>query len=119
MGSGLGDEAPLEDPDTSAQAAVPAEAGGDPPQRMDEDWYREMQFHYDASLQQGYSASETEDWLRQGYPALMEGFLSWYQVRSSPSIQGCVLLPTLRSPTVFTGFYPVSVSYYAFTECWC
>ena len=39
-----------------------------------------MQFHYDSSLQQGYSAAETEDWLRQGYSTLMDGFLSWYQV---------------------------------------
>lgn len=82
MGSGLGDEPPLEAPDSSAQAAMPAEAVGTPPQRMDEDCYREMQFHYNASLQQGYSTSETEDWLRQGYPALMEGFLPWYQVPS-------------------------------------
>ena len=108
MESGLGDEVPPEAPDTSAQAAMPAEAGGDPPQRMDEDWYREMQFHYDASLQQGYAASETEDWLQQGYPALMEGFLSWYQVPSSPSPQSCVQLPILRSPTILTGFCPIS-----------
>ena len=67
---------------------MPAEAVGPPPQRTDEDWYREMQFHYDASLQQGYSASETEDWLRQGYPALMEGFLPWYQVPSLLPPQG-------------------------------
>ena len=87
MGSGLDDEPPSEAPDVAAQAAGPAEAVGDAnaeasgaPQRTDVDWYREMQFHYDASLQQGYSAFDTENWLREGYPALMEGFLSWYQV---------------------------------------
>ncbi len=89
MGSGLDDDPSLAAPDAAAQANAPAEAVGEAnaeadstPQRTDVDWYREIQFHYDHSLQQGYSALETENWLREGYPALMEGFLSWYQVPS-------------------------------------
>lgn len=88
MGSGLQAESPSEAAGANAQGVISVEPSGDAdidssaaPDRTDADWYKEMHFHYDASLQQGYSAAETEDWLRQGYPALMEGFLSWYQVR--------------------------------------
>ena len=91
MGSGLDDEPRLGAPDAAAQAATPAEAvveadaeASGTPQRTDIDWYREIQSFYDASLQQGYSAGETQNWLREGYPTLMEGFLSWYQVLFSP-----------------------------------
>ena len=90
MGSGLDDFALPQDAGAALQAGEGAgledPAGdsntisGKSPQKTEEDWYREMQFHYDSSLQQGYSAAETEDWLRQGYLTLMDGFLSWYQV---------------------------------------
>ena len=46
-----------------------------------EDWYREMHFYYNDSLQQ-YSATKTEEWLRQHYGALMDGFLIWLKVIS-------------------------------------
>ena len=88
MNSGLEAEPDSVAAGANVQGVISVEPSGDAdidsgaaPDRTDEDWYKEMQFHYDASLQQGYSAAETEDWLRQGYPALMEGFLSWYQVR--------------------------------------
>lgn len=85
MGSGLDD--PLSQGDVGGNALdiegsmSQQSAGNFSAEKTEEDWYREIQFHYNASLQQGYSAAETEEWLQQGYPTLMAGFLTWNQVR--------------------------------------
>ena len=60
--------------------ALEAASGqGQSAEKSVEDWYREMQIYYNDSLQQ-YSATETEEWLRQHYGALMDGFLIWLKV---------------------------------------
>ena len=64
-----------------AQDPAPEAASGQglAAEKSVEDWYREMQFYYNDSLQQ-YSATETEEWLRQHYGTLMDGFLIWLKV---------------------------------------
>ena len=79
---GQGSDRPYQEDKPAHDPALEAASGqGQAAEKSVEDWYREMQFYYNDSLQQ-YSATETEQWLRQHYGTLMDGFLMWLKVIS-------------------------------------